>query len=260
MTAGFSFPDWLSLFFFSFFLVLAWLRPLEWSRRVHATALGVAGIALLALFPFRSILPLILIPIAYWQTGQFTAPVNKSVQRWLAEFDRRIFTAWRGISLPAWLRRGLMVYLECAYLLVYLMVPSGLAVLYFAGAIGHVSEFWTVILPPAYFCYATLPFLRTLPPRALEHGQEWNHLRSGVRSFNLVVVRLVTHEANTFPSGHAAAAVAVALEVARHEPSAGGVYLVLATSIVLGAFVARYHYAVDVLLGAALASISFLVS
>src|SRR5687768_4380649 len=152
MTAEFTLPDWLSLIFFSFFLILAWLRPLEWKRRLNATGLGAAGIALLALLPFRAILPLILIPLAYWQTGQFTAPINERMQKALAAIDRKIFGAFRGVSLPPRIRRWLLIYLECAYLLVYLMVPSGLAVLYFAGAIEHSTEFWTVVLPPAYTC------------------------------------------------------------------------------------------------------------
>jgi membrane-associated phospholipid phosphatase len=81
-----------------------------------------------------------------------------------------------------------------------------------------------------------------------------------MRRFNLIVVRLVTHQANTFPSGHAAAAVAVALELISAVPAAGFIYLVIAISIMVSAFVGRYHYALDVALGAALSCISFLLA
>jgi hypothetical protein len=268
MSTEFSAHEWLSLFFFSFFLVLAWLRRLDWPQRLKVTALGVVPLALLALLPqvgwhaatFRQLLPLILMPMAYWQTAHFSAPLNEGLQRTLAATDDRIFSAFRGFSLPAGFSRLIHIYLECAYLMVYPMVPSGLAVLYFAGLMERAGEFWTVVLPPAYLCYATLPFLRTLPPRRLELVRQPDVPKTGMRRFNLLVIRLVTHQVNTFPSGHAAAAVAVALELISAVPPAGFVYLVIAISIMVSAFVGRYHYAVDVALGGALSCISFLLS
>jgi membrane-associated phospholipid phosphatase len=268
MRAEFAAYEWLSLFFFSFFLVLAWLRPLNWRQRLNVTALGGVALLLLMLLgrpglqivTFRQVLPLLLMPMAYWQTAHFSAPVNEGLQRTLITIDERIFSALKGFSLPAWLKRASHVYLECAYLMVYPMVPSGLAVLYFAGATDRVGEFWTVVLPPAYLCYATLPFIRTLPPRRLEQIRTPDAPQTGMRRFNLVVVRLVTHQANTFPSGHAAAAVAVALVLISAVPLAGYVYLVIAISIMVAAFVGRYHYAIDVVLGGALSCISFLLA
>jgi membrane-associated phospholipid phosphatase len=267
MSAEFGLPEWVSLFFFSFFSILAWLRPLDWKSRLNATWLGAVAIMLLVVtslnivrevVTLRPILPLLLMPMAYWQTGQFTAPLNDRLQTALAAMDRRILAPFEGFSLPSWLERPVHVYLEFAYLLVYPMVPSALTVLYLAGAGEHAGEFWTVVLPPAYLCYATLPFLRTLPPRSLERPREIKAPQVGIRGFNLIVVRHVTHQANTFPSGHAAAAMAVALELLLFVPAAGMVYLVLAISIMAAAFIGRYHYAADVVLGGALAFASFL--
>src|SRR5689334_8261988 len=106
MRPEFGRPEWVSLVFFSFFIVLAWLRPLEWRRRRNVTALGGFGIALLSvLFPssgenflnFRRILPLILSPLAYWQTGQFTAPLNRRLQSTLVHIDHKILSHFEGI-------------------------------------------------------------------------------------------------------------------------------------------------------------------
>jgi hypothetical protein len=267
MRPEFDFPEWLSLFFFSFFVVLAWLHRLEWKRRARVTAVGAVALGLLSLLlldvdgqnsALRSILPVILMPMAYWQTGLFTAPLNQSLQRMLVAIDRKILSAFESLfPLPDLLKRWLRIYFECAYILVYPMVPSGLFVLYSAGLIDRATEFWTVVLPPAYVCYATLPFIRTLPPRTLEQVRDEKTQRTGVRGFNLAIVRLVTHQANTFPSAHAAAAVAIALELIRLVPAAGIVYLVIAVSIMVGAFIGRYHYAADVILGGALACASF---
>jgi len=267
MTAAGSFPEWVSVFFFSFFSVVACLRPMQPRQRVNAIVFGIIGIGLVLLLflpglsevnTFRRLLPLILIPMAYWQTGQFNAPLNQKLQAMLVRFDQHVLPMLeRGI--PRRIRRWLHVYGEYAYILCYPMVPSGIAVLYAAGAAGQIEEFWSVVLPPAYLCYATLPFLRTLPPRALEQRVEQQIPRRGIRKFNLFIVRLVTHQANTFPSGHAAAAVAVALGMGRVSNAIGIIYSVIAISIISGAFLGRYHYALDLLLGAALAVASYVL-
>jgi hypothetical protein len=250
---------WLNLAFFSFFAVLAWLFRLEWERRLSVTALGVVAIVVLFLLPLE-ISPLILMPMAYWQTGLFMAPISETLQSILGAMDRNVFSALKGLSPPQKLQRWLHIYFECAYILVYPMVPSGLIVLYATGHAARAGEFWTVVLPPAYLCYATLPFVRTHPPRVLNHVHENKAKADGIRGFNLRLVGLVTHQANTFPSAHAAAAVAIALELTRLVPWIGVLYLVIAISIMVGAFIGRYHYAADLLAGGALACISFLLT
>ena len=267
MTAEFGRPEWLSLAFFLFFCGLAWLRPLEPKRRLNVTALGVSGIALLIAplamgsvdLTLQRVLPLALIPLAYWQTGQFSAPVHQRLQAALAAVDQRIFDAFKDTGLAKSRLLRLDFVFELAYLFVYPMVPSGLAVLYFAGAIDRADEFWKVVLPAAYVCYATLPFVRTLPPRVLEKPDARVTERTGIRRFNLALVRSITHESNTFPSGHAAAAVAVALELIRWVPPVGILYGLLAVGIMAGAFVGRYHYAADVVVGALIAVSSFAI-
>jgi membrane-associated phospholipid phosphatase len=268
MRAQFDFPELLSLCFFSFFVLLAWARPLEWMRRLKVTALGGAAVGMLFLpsslsepqFVYlRTAPPLILIPMAYWQTAYFTTPVNRDLQQMLAGIDDWIFGAFESVSVSHRFRRWLMVYLEAAYLLVYPMVPSGLALLYFVGAIDRASEFWTVALPPAYLSYATLPFVRTLPPRILEAPEEGTP-RNEIQAFNLTLIRRVTHQSNTFPSGHSAAATAIALEMFRVAPAIGVVYVFVAISIMLGAFIGRYHYALDLVLGAVFAGVVFVLT
>ena len=131
--------------------------------------------------------------------------------------------------------------------------PLRLAII---GMGGFADEFWNTVLPPAYLCYATFPFIQTLPPRAIEDRVSWQPRRTGMRKVNLFVLRHVSIQANTFPSGHVAASVAVALALLAHSAVVGGVFLVVAICIAAGAFFGRYHYAVDVLIGALLAVIS----
>jgi membrane-associated phospholipid phosphatase len=214
---------------------------------------GLAGLFLLRSTIFQNWLPLAFIPLAYWQTGYFVLPVNQKLQSWLQSFDQKFLRSIR-------VRPTLTFWLELAYLLVYPLVPVGLIALYAVGAAEYAEEFWNVVLPPAYACYATFPFVQTLPPRAIEHHALWEPKRTKIRILNLFVLRHISIQANTFPSGHVAASLAIALELLRHAPITGFVFFVIANAIAAGAFQGRYHYGVDVVLGVALAVVSFVAS
>jgi hypothetical protein len=250
------FYEWLTFVFYLAFAALAWIRPVPARRRLMITlsaAAGLAGLFLLRSTAFRDWLPLVFIPLAYWQTGYFVQPINQKLQSKLQSFDQKLLRSFR-------VGPGLSFWLELAYLLVYPLVPLGLIALYASGMGEFAEEFWNVVLPPAYSCYATFPFVQTLPPRAIEQRTTWEPKRTKIRILNLFVLRHVSIQANTFPSGHVAASLAVALELLRHAPVAGVVFFVLSAAIAAGAFQGRYHYGVDVLLGVALAVLSFIAS
>ena len=246
--------EWISLFFFSAFGELAWRRALPPRRRAIVTGIAVASIG--AILTMRSTsprdwLPITFIPLAYWQTGQFVLPLNQSFQAKLESFDRK------------YLRPGpppFMWLLELAYLFCYPLVPLGLVALYVSGMDRFAEEFWNVVLPPAYACYATFPFVQTLPPRAIERDLQWQPPRSPLRKLNLFVLRHMSIQANTFPSGHVAASLAVALELLSHSMVAGTIFLITSLAIACGALWGRYHYAVDVLVGALMAVAWFLLN
>src|SRR5690349_4304766 len=94
--------EWLSAGFFSFFTALAWMRSLAAIPRLKITTLGVVGVGLVVFVAwrsqsdhlaavFRNCLPLILLPMAYWQTGQFRGRWNLSFQKKLEAMDANIF-------------------------------------------------------------------------------------------------------------------------------------------------------------------------
>lgn len=68
-----------------------------------------------------------------------------------------------------------------------------------------------------------------------------------------------TTGANTLPSGHAAASLAVGLAVIDTLPATGSILLVIATLIALAAIVTRAHYVVDVVSGLVLAVLVWLL-
>jgi membrane-associated phospholipid phosphatase len=99
--------------------------------------------------------------------------------------------------------------------------------------------------------------VQTLPPRAIEDRVPWQPKRTRMRALNLFVLRHASIQANTFPSGHVAASVAVALELLTRDLAVGLSFAVIAVCIAAGAFFGRYHYAIDAIIGAFLALLSF---
>src|SRR5918993_125009 len=72
------------------------------------------------------------------------------------------------------------------------------------------ARFWAVILITDYICFGTLPWIQTRPPRSLEQQEPW---RSGLRPLNVRLMTTASIRVNTFPSGHAAEALAATLLV-----------------------------------------------
>ncbi len=241
-----------SFLFYAGFGLLGWLRPLSRYRRAIVTgiaAVGIAGIITLRQTAIRNWLPVALIPMAYWQTGQFVGRFNHVLQSKLESMDRKYFR----IDRPhfVWI-------FEFAYLFCYPLIPLGFVYVYASGLTRFAEQFWNVVLPPAYACYATFPFLRTLPPREFQPDELGQ--RHPIRKLNLLVLRQMSIHANTFPSGHIAASIGVSLALLPHAPSAGAVFILISLAIAVGAVLGRYHYGLDVVLGALLAIMSFLLN
>jgi membrane-associated phospholipid phosphatase len=264
--------EWLNLGYFSFFLVFAWVRPLGAERRLRVGLIGAAGLGLTlaaVVSPdyfsprwsilLRDWLPVPLMLMAYWQAGQFFERPSPRLQTLLEDLDRR----WLGSFAENPPRGWLGAYLEFAYLFCYPVVPLALGTLYFGGLGTFADEFWRVVLPASYACYAMVPFFQTLPPRVREESRAFGAAgqpRGPLGVLNLFILERASIHANTFPSAHVAASVGAALAVLRHLPWAGAVFLWIAASIAAAAVLRRYHFALDVLAGALVAAIAFFLA
>jgi membrane-associated phospholipid phosphatase len=230
------------------FLALVWPLPLR--SRIKAVLIGLAGIGITAgaiAGPriLRDWLPVPLMALAYWQSGCFFQKANPRLQSMFEHSERKILELLR-IDLARWARTWVGSLLELAYVFCYPVVPLGLASLYLSGFGEAAAEYWTVVLLSAYPCYVLLPFVQLLPPRLVEGTDASRNGSPQLRRFNLWLVRQVTHEANTFPSGHVAASAAIALMLLRFTPAWGIVFAFIAAGIAAGCIVGRYHYIVDV--------------
>jgi hypothetical protein len=251
----------LASIYFLYLLVPTVMAPITRSRKLRLSAAALACVAL-AWLPgrlpastlgtvVRDWTPGVLLLAGYWLPGALFIAPNETIERWLLALDHRVF----GIALrngpfrhlPAWFRE----YLELTYLFCYPLVPLSFAVVYFGGTTrsNAIDAFWSTVLLSVFTCYGLLPWIQTRPPRVLEPPVD----PVGIRRLNALVLHRVSVQVNTFPSGHVAAAVAATIELLRYEPWAGLVVGLISVSIAAAAFVGRYHYLADVVLGGVLA-------
>jgi membrane-associated phospholipid phosphatase len=134
---------------------------------------------------------------------------------------------------------------ELAYLLCYPMVPASFSVVFLLGTSGDITRFWVAVLVAGYACYGSLPWTAARPPRILSTPEA-----TVLGRINTHVLGSLSHGMNTFPSGHVAVALAAALVVCSVSLAWGVGFLTIAAWIAVAAVRGRYHYLVDVLVGA----------
>jgi membrane-associated phospholipid phosphatase len=266
--------EWIQLGCAITFAIAAWAtlltsRPLPLRSRRNVTILAmVAALVLAALHSVRPQLSadhyailldcvtvaLFLIP--YWQTGQFFLGPSQKIQARLLAIDQRLFPR---ASAASGTRRNLIgAVLEIAYLSCYPLVPLGLTAVYAFGLRPHVEGFWLVLLIATYICYGATPLVPAYPPRSLITTPT-NTPTGKTRLFNLFLLKHGSIHAISFPSAHVASAFAIAFTLLYYASILGFVFLIIAIMISLGAIIGRYHYAADVILGAATALAVFLI-
>ena len=237
--------------FFVYVAACAALVPgLPRARRSLAAAVSVLGVVVvwfLHLLPHHVLVhewvsPPLLLLLAYWVSGLlFVAPMP-GMERALWDFDRWLRVDERAARLP----RGLAELLELAYLGVYPLIPLALAIHLTGSPSPDADWFWSVVLVTDFICFLFLPWIQTRPPRVFAGTAPW---RSAIRRLNLHVLRRGSIQVNTFPSGHTAEAVGVALVVSEGAwPAALGVWATAAL-VSAGAVLGRYHYAADAIAG-----------
>src|SRR5258707_8142646 len=131
--------EWINLVFFSFFIIVSWLRPLTSQRRIAIAAIGATGIGLIvaaqlvhwllptfAVSVTRDWLPAALMPMVYWQAGRFSSRVNESFQTRLQRLDDKWIGSWMPSLAAKPSYQWVAVSLELAYLSCYPLVPMGL--------------------------------------------------------------------------------------------------------------------------------------
>jgi PAP2 superfamily len=218
--------EWICLAYFAYVTSLAFFIKVPARRRVQLLLLNVSVAIGLFLLPgavtltsklfvsvVRDWIPAPLILLGYWQAGLLTLLrpdqfFEKAFLRW----DEHLFRipALSFLSpkrrLPSWVE----ALLEFSYLQCYVIVPSGIAVLYLAHRGRFSDQYWSAVLPAIFIAYGLTPLFPAQPPRKLEEAFSATRDLSWFRKLNLWVHDHASIKFSTFPSGLVVGAVSTA--------------------------------------------------
>ena len=250
--------EWVAAAYFVGLSLAAWGCALPWRRRLAtsatalAIALAVTVVAGLGSDAVRAWAPHVYLVAGYWLPAMLAARPAAATrfELWLVHVDAGFQLRLR--ALP----NALAQITELAYLLCYPLIPAAFAVVWARGDAADVTRFWVAVLVSGYACYVSLPWLVSRPPRLRE--QEILSVKQ-VGAMNVFVLQRVSHELNTFPSGHVAVSCAAAAMLAAVSPATALVFGVITSLIAVGAVAGRYHYVVDVVFAFAVAAVAIAV-
>ena len=245
------------IIYFTYLSVAAGVRRVPASRIVRVIFAGVVAataVTLVRLAPAtpamiaaRDWLPAPLLLLAYFVTGACWIRPWTEAEAWLRAWDRRLV----GDLQPDRIPRVIRTLLELLYTSCFVLIPAGLSVLVVGGRSDLADHYWALVLAAELGAFGMLPWIQTRPPWALEAPRASDAV--GFRRFSLLWVRRTSICVNTFPSGHAAGSLAVALGVLPAAPVSAAVLAAMALTIAVASVVGRYHYVLDAITGVVLA-------
>jgi membrane-associated phospholipid phosphatase len=247
--------EWIAAAYFGYLVIACWWPRLSAARRASVTAGSAASIVVVVAVArsgmpwLRDVAPMAYILAGYFLSGYLFAAPSGAIESWLIGWDRRLLgdPAGRFVRWP----RPLLAGLELIYMGCFLLIPAGLVILTATGHASLVDRYWTMVISAEFAAFAPLAFIQTRPPWALERKPVMTD--PAIHQLASRMVQHLTIRVNTFPSGHAAGSLAVALAVIGALPGPGALLLVLAVAICVACIVGRYHYVVDVVAGAGVA-------
>lgn len=256
--------EWIVIAYLGYVALLVLARPHLARRRLRILVIVVADVVLLVwisaqasasspvLRVLRDWLPAAQLLIAYWLSGPFFEAPMRRVEERLLSIDRWWFDRAGLGSLAARGPRWLLEVLEAAYVSAYALVPLGFGAAYVAsGWALDADRYWTPVVAAELLCYGALPWIQTRTPGDLGDRIMIDGRGVTARRLNRLIQRRASIQVNTFPSGHAAGAIATALAAGAVVPGLLVPLIVWALAITLGSVVGRYHFMADGLAGLA---------
>ncbi len=280
MRAQLSQVEWISVAYFSGITLAACVLPLgvrEIGVMAALSTLTVAALAALRrnrerapwLVAAADLFPALLLLVAYRESGLLLTPDSSHHLDYVfIRWDRSLLQNQVAQAILQAAAPWLQHYLELAYLLCYPLVPLGVAAIHLgprrnkgsespAGVQIATDDFWSAVLLATLFCFAVYPFFPLTPPRVLFGNIPGPHVEPLLRRLNFWLLDHYSVQACIFPSGHVAAATAVALAVRKHVPRFGPLFILLAVSVALATVYGRYHYAADAVAGALVGVVAY---
>lgn len=246
--------EWIAIGYFAYLAVVCWLRPLPIGRRIALAAIATFEIAAIAwnaqagITFLRLWAPAATILVGYYASGLLFIAPSPAMESWLAGWDRRLLGD-PAIRFARW-PRPLLAVLEIAYMGCFVVIGAGFLVLVLYGRSDLADRYWSLVVAAEFGSFAPLAFVQTRPPWAIERKPMLAD--RAIHDLATQMVETFTIRANTFPSGHVAGSLAVAVAVSEALPAVGAALFGLALVIAIATVVGRYHYIVDGIAGAML--------
>jgi membrane-associated phospholipid phosphatase len=246
--------EWIAAAYFAYLAVVCWVRPVAIRRRLTimmvsaAAILAISWVARSGLDGVRGWAPAASILAGYYLSGLLFVAPSTAMESWLIAWDRRILgdPSTRFARWP----KPVLAYLEIVYMGCFVLIGAGFLILSVNGFARDADRYWTMVVAAEFGSFAPLAFVQTRPPWALERKPVLAD--RAIHDLASRMVQQLTIHANTFPSGHVAGSLAVAIAVGWSMPAAGAVLFAIAITIAVATVVGRYHYIVDAVAGAAL--------
>lgn len=263
--------DWVAIGYLALTGVLILIfhkNVVRWYLYLLTRALWITGIVSLTFVNERMPFPLQFlrdwyalstIVIFYFEMGKLTQMVfrqyfDETVIRW----EKQVFKGMPSLELsnrfPSII---LSEILHLCYFSYYVIAVFLAAWLYFEGRIGPFQE--TVFAETLTFNLSLLcyPFLPTTGPRSLFEKIEGKLSKGFFFRLTHSIVSRGSSKGTAFPSSHVSLSVIVLLYALRYDSTAFLILLPMCVGLTLGTVYGRFHYAIDALVGAALAGIVF---
>lgn len=254
------YSEWIGVGYFTFVAAAIWTGRRPLARRVETTigsALMCAGIFLAAHASprIRDWAPFAFIGAGYYASGLLFIEPSPAFEEWLLAWDRRLLgdPTTRFAHWPSWF----LAYLDIVYSGAFLLLPAGWMTLVLSGGERLADRYWSMVALAELGSFGGMAFVQSRPPWALERPARLGD--TSVHEAAIGIAQTFSNRSNTFPSGHVAGLLAIALAIVGPAPAAGVAFLVLWASATVACVVGRYHYIVDAVAGAALAVIVWLI-
>ena len=203
--------------------------------------------------------PLSTIAIFYFEMGKLTQMMfqhyfDETVIHW----EKRVFKGMPSLELSDQFPSIILSeILHLCYFSYYVIAVFLAAWLYFGGRIGPFQE--TVFAETLTFNLSLLcyPFLPATGPRYLFEKIQGKLSKGFFFRLTHSIVSRGSSKGTAFPSSHVSLSVIVLLYALRYDSTAFLILLPMCIGLTLGTVYGRFHYAIDALVGAALAGIVF---
>lgn len=243
--------------YFLYTAIVAALSPVSGTRRTAAWLLPLT-VATLALLEhrftrpwsrvMRNLIPLALIPVAYWQVDWIaTSRLSTWQQSWIA-WDRFILDRLHLKPMLESLGWVIPSGLETTYLCLYAIPPLCVAALYWGGCGCRADHFLATLFLGTLAAYVLLPYFPTVSPRIAFRNEDLPHYTGTFRALNVWLLDHYDIASSVFPSGHVAVAYSSAFGVLHAAPGKRwlwGTVFAAATVVFIATVYCRYHYAAD---------------